>query len=223
MHSRCRATVFYACSARLCHRCHRSAAWTAPDALSRAVGVGPGAVTADDFRAGMSLQPVPDSARLPVGQQVDKPPGLDVDQSRALDAAPAEREVIHAQHPHRARLRDGSAISSRSMQIPGSAAATAPSSALSCGVRRAYRVVRPSTCSANVRFAQTRASQKKAGRSAGSSPAACRSQHLPAAARSGCGPGRTSSRTSGTQPRPRPGPDAHEPGGHRDPIDDHPG
>jgi hypothetical protein len=52
------------------------------------------------------------------------------------------------------------AAASRDPARPASAAATAPSAALSGGVRRAYRVVRPSTCSANVRFPQLGASQK---------------------------------------------------------------
>jgi hypothetical protein len=70
----------------------------------------------------------------------------------------------------------GSAISSRSMHVrpavipsaaasrdparPASAAATAPSIPASGGVRRAYREVRPSTCSANVVRLHPGAAQK---------------------------------------------------------------
>ena len=70
----------------------------------------------------------------------------------------------------------GSAISSRSMQVrpavipsaaasrdparPASAAATAPSDPASSGVRRAYRKVSPSTCSANVVRSQPGTAQK---------------------------------------------------------------
>ena len=53
-----------------------------------------------------------------------------------------------------------SAAASRAPARPASAAATAPSAAPSGGVRRAYRVVRPSTCSANVLRSQPGAWQK---------------------------------------------------------------
>jgi hypothetical protein len=42
----------------------------------------------------MGAQPVRQGAGLPVGEQVHRPPGLDVDEDRTVDAAAAEREVI---------------------------------------------------------------------------------------------------------------------------------
>jgi hypothetical protein len=49
---------------------------------------------------------------------------------------------------------------SRAPARPASATATAASIAASSGVRRAYRLVRPSTCSANVAAGPPGASQK---------------------------------------------------------------
>jgi hypothetical protein len=40
--ARCRATVLAVCSARLCHKCERSATWIAPGPVAGALGVGAG-------------------------------------------------------------------------------------------------------------------------------------------------------------------------------------
>ena len=69
-------------------------------ALACAVGVGAGPVPADDLGPGMFLQPVGEGFGFAVAQQVNGPSGLDVDQDGAVVAAPAEREVIHAQDGH---------------------------------------------------------------------------------------------------------------------------
>jgi hypothetical protein len=53
-----------------------------------------------------------------------------------------------------------SAAARRAPARPASATATTPSIAASSGVRRAYREVRPSNCSANVAARQSGASQK---------------------------------------------------------------
>jgi hypothetical protein len=65
-----------------------------------AVGVGAGPVTADHPGAGMLAKPGRERLRLPVLQQVDGPVGGHVHQHRAVGAAAAEREVVHAQHGH---------------------------------------------------------------------------------------------------------------------------
>jgi hypothetical protein len=40
--ARCRATALAVCPARLCHKCRRSATWTAAGLRRRALGVGAG-------------------------------------------------------------------------------------------------------------------------------------------------------------------------------------
>jgi len=76
-------------------------------AVPGALGVGPGPVPADHRGAGMGAQPVRQRARFPVRQQVHGLAGLHVDQQRAVDAAPAEREIIHAEEAHRPGRRAG--------------------------------------------------------------------------------------------------------------------
>ena len=46
------------------------------------LGIRAGPVTAHDLRAGVVLEPCGGGFRGPVGQHVDRPAGLDVDQSR---------------------------------------------------------------------------------------------------------------------------------------------
>jgi hypothetical protein len=166
----------------------------------------------------MGTEPVPKGARLPVREQVDGPPGLDVDQDRAVDAAAAEREVVdpeHADRPPAAGLAGPSAAAAcrsgqrssparrpaaprpgrpappRPPRVPPSAAGSAAHTAWS-GPRPARRT----SC------ACSRAPRRRTGaRSAGSSPSARRSPHRPAAWNSGCGRGPRQSRTSGTPPR----------------------
>ncbi|WP_457756430.1 hypothetical protein [Streptomyces mirabilis] len=55
----------------------------------------------------------------------------------------------------------GSFAASRSPGRPASATATALNKAVSCGVRRRYRTVNPSTCSANVTRGHPGASQNR--------------------------------------------------------------
>jgi len=74
----CRATALAVCSARLCHKCQRSATWTAAGAPSRAP-----------------------SAWAPARQHVDGSPGGSAGQDGGVDVAVAQREVIDADHVRR--------------------------------------------------------------------------------------------------------------------------
>ena len=64
-------------------------------AVAGSLGVGAGAVPADDLRAGMGLQPSGQRARLAIRQQVDHVPGLRIGHHRAVHVPLAQREVIH--------------------------------------------------------------------------------------------------------------------------------
>ena len=141
-------------------------------ALAGAFGVGAGPVPADHRGPGMSLQPALQGGGLPVREQVDDLPGGHVDQDGAVDVALAQREVVDAQGlGGGGRPGSGIAMSSRIIVCPlgaampsaaasrdparpHSAAATAARYAVSGGVRRAYREVRPPTCPANVTAGQ---------------------------------------------------------------------
>jgi hypothetical protein len=98
--------------------------------------------------------------------------GLHVDQQRSVTAALAQRKLIHAQHPgRRADRRDGhhpdqadqrhpahpaaKRPDNRAPARPPSASATACSTAVAAGGRRAYLLVSPLTCSAKVAFGQS--------------------------------------------------------------------
>jgi hypothetical protein len=59
-----------------------------------ALGVGPGAVTADHAGSRMRPEPVRDTARLPVGQHADHLPGGDTDQDGPVDVPLAQREIV---------------------------------------------------------------------------------------------------------------------------------
>jgi hypothetical protein len=65
------------------------------------VGIGPGAVSHDDGRAGVRRQPRRQGVGAAVGQQVDDAPALQVDQDGAVALALAPGPVVHAQHAHR--------------------------------------------------------------------------------------------------------------------------
>jgi len=54
-------------------------------AVTGSLGVGTGAVPADDLRARAGLQPFPDRGRVAVRQQVDHVPRLRVGHHRAVD------------------------------------------------------------------------------------------------------------------------------------------
>ena len=69
-------------------------------ALGRAFGVAAAAVTADDLRARVGVQPGPEGLRGPLREHVDRTAGLDIDQHRAVDMPLAQRKVIDAQHQH---------------------------------------------------------------------------------------------------------------------------
>lgn len=62
-----------------------------------AFGVGAGPVPADDLHAAVLSEPGGKGAGFPVGQDVDRPTGIDVDQHRRIPVASAQSEVIHAQ------------------------------------------------------------------------------------------------------------------------------
>ena len=64
-------------------------------AVPGSLGVGTGAVPADDLCAGMGLQPFPQRGRLAVRQQVDHVPRLRIGHHRAVHVPLAQREVIH--------------------------------------------------------------------------------------------------------------------------------
>jgi hypothetical protein len=72
-----------------------------------ALGVGTRPITADHPSSGMLIKPGGERLRLPVGEQVDGPVGGHVHQHRAVGAATAECEVVHAQHGHLADLGVG--------------------------------------------------------------------------------------------------------------------
>jgi hypothetical protein len=72
-----------------------------------ALGVGAGPVAADHHRAGMVLKPGGERLRLPVLEQVDRPVGGHVHQHGPVDAATAEREIVHTQHRHLAHFGVG--------------------------------------------------------------------------------------------------------------------
>lgn len=63
-----------------------------------AVGVGAGAVAADDLHTGVLLEPGGQGVGGAVGQDVDRSSRADVDQDGAVDPALTQVEVVHAQH-----------------------------------------------------------------------------------------------------------------------------
>ncbi len=67
------------------------------------LGIEGGAVTADDLDSGMRGQPGTDGLDGAVGQQVDGPTGLDVDQDGRVDVAFAQGELVDPQHSRRRR------------------------------------------------------------------------------------------------------------------------
>lgn len=68
------------------------------------LGVGGGAVPADDLHSWVGGQPGPDGFNGAVGQQVDRAAGLDVDQDGRVDVALAQGELVDPQDPRRWRL-----------------------------------------------------------------------------------------------------------------------
>ena len=66
--------------------------------LPGAFGVGAGPVPADDLHAWVVAQPLGEGVSLAVGQHVDRPVRVHVDQDRGVGMAAPFREVIAAQH-----------------------------------------------------------------------------------------------------------------------------
>jgi hypothetical protein len=77
-------------------------------ALPDPLGVRTGAVTADHLQLRVSAQPGGEGVGGAVGQQVDHPPLLQVDQDGAEVAPFPTRPVVDAKHPHRPGGRQGS-------------------------------------------------------------------------------------------------------------------
>jgi hypothetical protein len=123
-------------------------------AAGAAVGVDPGPVTADRPGSRPGRQRGGERVRGPLGEDVDRPARLDVDQQRAVAVPLPQGELVHAQHPRRhARSRVGQGPDQpdqrhpataaanrpdrRAPARPPSASATASSTAVTPGVRRA--------------------------------------------------------------------------------------
>ena len=64
------------------------------------------AVTGDDLHAGMLLKPGRNRFGGAVGQQIDRPMGLVVDQDGAVHATTTQREIVDAEHA-RGRAQPG--------------------------------------------------------------------------------------------------------------------
>jgi hypothetical protein len=76
--------------------------------LAGPVGVGAGAIAHDDRDGGMVLEPGGQGLALAVGQQIEAAPTLEINQDRAVVAAPAPRPVIDPKHARcRRRLQAG--------------------------------------------------------------------------------------------------------------------
>ena len=108
--ARCAATHRSTALARFCHRWNRSADLhrvRCPGAGP--VGVGAGAVPADDLDAGMGGQPVRERLGVAAFQQVQRRAGLAVDDDRAVVLAAPDGEVVHPEDPRggRRRVRGG--------------------------------------------------------------------------------------------------------------------
>jgi len=72
-------------------------------ALPGPVRIGPGPVAADEFDARMRAEPRCQGRRFAIGQEVDHPVALEIDQQRAVALAPAPGPIIDPEH---ARGRD---------------------------------------------------------------------------------------------------------------------
>ena len=63
-----------------------------------AFGVGTGSIPADDFDTGMISEPRGQGRGAAIGQHVDGPAGLDVDQHGCVVVSTAQREVVDTEH-----------------------------------------------------------------------------------------------------------------------------
>lgn len=68
------------------------------------------AVTADDLNAGAFVQPGGQAGCFPVGQQVHRSPGFDVDQHGPIEAALARRVLVDADHSRHRRFGIGQGL-----------------------------------------------------------------------------------------------------------------
>jgi hypothetical protein len=75
-------------------------------ACAGALGVGFGAVAGNDLHARVRPQPRGQPLGGALVEQVDGPVGLQVDEQRRVAVAPAQREVVDAQHAGRGTRRD---------------------------------------------------------------------------------------------------------------------
>jgi hypothetical protein len=189
----------------------------------------------------VGAEPPREGARFSVREQVDGPAGLDVDQDRAVDAAAAEREVVDPEHADRPRLRGR-----QGHQQPQHAGPP-------CGHAQRGGQPRPGPAGQRRRDRAERGRQRRgpprvgrgqaidllgerralaAGRLA-EEPAHGQPDHHPPGADRLIGqppgvaavdPGRNGPALRAPRLAAlRPGPDAQQPGGHHDPLDDNPG
>jgi hypothetical protein len=184
-------------------------------ALAGAVGVGAGAVPADDLGAGMLAQPVGEGVGFPVGKQVHRAVAVDVDQDGAVAVAAAQREVVDAEHGHAA----GIGVGQRAEQAQQGAAAGRQPKACRPAARRRGRPAPgrwppasggPGDCGGRTGWSGRGPARRRCapgrrgggrrtdGPAAGPPRAGRRSPRRPACARSGCGPWPRSGRTAGT-------------------------
>lgn len=139
------------------------------------LGVGGGAVPADDLGSRMLGEPGRESLGGAIGQHVHDPAGLDVDQHGAVRAALAEGELVHPQHArrtvrHRRRRPQPEQPSPARNQLqrrhnraagrPPSSIAIDHSQPVRPVLERRCRSDRPGTCSTNVLREQLFRSQK---------------------------------------------------------------
>lgn len=80
-------------------------------------GVRAGTIPADHLGARVFTQPSGKRVYLPVRQDIDRLPGVHVDQNRAIAPIASQREVVHAQHRHRANLGIGQATHQAQQRI----------------------------------------------------------------------------------------------------------
>ena len=120
-------------------------------ARSGALGIAAAAVTADDLRARMGVQPGPERFRGPLRQHVHRPASLDVDQHGAVDVSLAQGKVIDAEHQRRPSVRVGRGAdqpdqrrpADRAGQPPGQPRASAAAQGHGDGLQHAIQAAGP--------------------------------------------------------------------------------
>ena len=83
-----------------------------------AVAEGAGAVAADDPHLRVVVQPGGEGVRGAVGEDVDRPVGIHVDEDCRVGAAAAYGELVHAQMRDEARRRDGQCADETEQGVP---------------------------------------------------------------------------------------------------------